>query len=116
MLGLAPPMSRGPLILDRARLKRLVPAILAAELLSVLFLRARGYRVGRRTIVRCRQGHLFTTIWIPLASFKAIRLGTWRFQRCPVGDHWSLVSRVWEAELTEDERRAAAEHRDARIP
>lgn len=26
-------------------------------------------------IVRCRQGHLLETIWVPLASIKAVRLG-----------------------------------------
>jgi hypothetical protein len=67
-------------------------------------------------IVRCRQGHLFTTIWIPLASFKAIRLGSVRLQRCPVGHHWSLVSPVRASELTDEERSFAAEHCDVRIP
>jgi hypothetical protein len=36
-------------------------------------------------IVRCSKGHLFTTIWVPLASFKAVRLGSRRYQRCPGG-------------------------------
>lgn len=42
--------------------------------------------------VRCRAGHLFTTIWIPLASLKAARLGGQHFQRCPVGHHWTTVA------------------------
>lgn len=67
-------------------------------------------------VVRCRQGHLFTTIWIPGASLKSVRLGWYRFQRCPVGGHWSLVRPVREADLDDDERRSAAEHRDLRIP
>jgi len=25
----------------------------------------RGYPIGGRLVVRCRQGHLFTTLWIP---------------------------------------------------
>ena len=29
---------------------------------------------GRNVVVRCRQGHLFTTIWIPGGSLKALRL------------------------------------------
>ena len=62
-----------------------------------------------------RRGHLFTTIWIP-GALKAVRLGWWRFQRCPVGGHWSLVAPVREADLTEDERRVARENRDVRIP
>lgn len=75
-----------------------------------------GYKIGGNTIVRCRQGHLFTTIWIPGASLKALRLGPARWQRCPVGKHWSLVTPVKEADLTDEERRSAAEHRDVRIP
>lgn len=52
------------------------------------------YRLGRQSIVVCRQGHLFSTIWIPYASLKAVRLGPWRFQWCPVGRHWTLVRLV----------------------
>ena len=67
-------------------------------------------------MVRCRSGHLFTTIWIPGASLKSIRVGWWRFQRCPVGRHWSWVTPIQESTLTEDERRGAREHRDTSIP
>jgi hypothetical protein len=78
--------------------------------------RRRGHLLGANTVVRCRSGHLFTTIWIPGASLKAIRLGWWRFQRCPVGDHWTLVTPVKVSDLTQDEARIASEHRDVRIP
>jgi hypothetical protein len=44
--------------------------------------------------VRCREGHVFTTIWIPGGSLKAVRLGRWRWQRCPVGHHWTWVRRI----------------------
>src|SRR5262245_45703400 len=67
--------------------------------------RRRGYQIGGNTVVRCRQGHVFTTVWIPGVSFKALRLGWWRFQRCPVGSHWSLVAPVRDADLTDWERR-----------
>lgn len=79
-------------------------------------LRVRTGRVGGRIIVRCRQGHLFSTIWIPGASLKSVRLGLWRFQRCPVGNHWSLVEPVNPAELSEEELASAREHQDTRIP
>jgi hypothetical protein len=79
-------------------------------------LRRRGYRLGGNVIVRCRSGHLFTTIWIPLASVKAARLGLWRFQRCPVGRHWSVVTPVRESMLTPEELREAQAARDVRIP
>lgn len=73
-------------------------------------------RVAGNVIVRCRAGHLFTTIWIPGASVKSLRLGPWRVQRCPVGHHWSLVTPVRESDLTETEQKDAAEQRDVRIP
>jgi hypothetical protein len=79
-----------------------------------LWLRTR--RVGGNIIVRCREGHLFTTIWIPAASVKALRLGLWRYQYCPVGRHWSLVSPVNAADLTDKQRKAARKHRDIRLP
>jgi hypothetical protein len=73
-------------------------------------------RVGGNVIVRCRDGHLFTTIWIPGASVKAFRLGRWRYQRCPVGNHWSLVTPVRESELTDEEHELAHSRRDIRLP
>jgi hypothetical protein len=76
----------------------------------------RGQRPGRDVIVRCREGHLFTTIWIPVASVKSLRLGLWRFQRCPVGGHWSFVTPVKMSELSDEERAAALEVRDLPIP
>jgi hypothetical protein len=75
-----------------------------------------GYRVGRDVVVRCREGHLFTTTWIPLMSLKAIRLGFFRFQYCPVGNHLTLVVLVRDSDLTNEERRIAARHRDTEIP
>jgi hypothetical protein len=78
--------------------------------------RKRGYKLGPNTVVRCRKGHLFTTIWIPGASFKSVRLGTSRFQHCPVGKHWTLVKPVKEAELTDEDRAIAAQTRDVRVP
>jgi hypothetical protein len=88
----------------------------AAIILSIIVARLLGYGMGGNTVVRCRRGHLFTTIWIPGGSLKAVRLGWARFQWCPVGRHWSIVTPVKEADLTEDQRRFAREHRDFRIP
>jgi hypothetical protein len=78
--------------------------------------RRRGSLFSVDTVVRCRRGHLSTTWWIPGVSIKAIRLGWWRFQRCPVGPHWSLVTPVWASDLTGAERESAALHHDVRIP
>lgn len=79
-------------------------------------MKLRGYPVGGNLVVRCRKGHLFTTLWIPGASLKSLRFGWWRVQRCPVGNHWSFVTPVKESELTDDEKRVARERKDTWIP
>jgi hypothetical protein len=81
---------------------------------SVLWMRAG--RPGGNVVVRCRRGHVYTTLWIPAISVKSLRLAWWRLQRCPIGHHWSLVTPVRESQLTDDERRFAREHHDIRIP
>jgi hypothetical protein len=88
----------------------------AATLLEPVAMLLRGYPIGGNLVVRCRKGHLFTTIWIPGASLKAVRLAWWRLQWCPVGKHWSIVTPVKDSELTEAERRTASDHNDLRIP
>jgi hypothetical protein len=75
-----------------------------------------GYRPAGEVVVRCRDGHLFTTIWIPLVSFKAIRLGFVRFQHCPVGGHWSFVVPVPDSELTDRQRWIADRYHDGPVP
>lgn len=93
-------------------------AVVAASVLAAATVVARlmGYGIGGNTVVRCRKGHLFTTLWIPGVKLKAIDLGVARFQHCPVGRHWTLVVPVRAADLTDDERRDAAAHHDVRIP
>jgi hypothetical protein len=101
----------------RQKRRRRALIIAASTVLGDLaFLRARGYGLGGNVVVRCKDDHLFTTLWIPAASLKSLRLGPWRFQRCPVGSHWSLVTPVNPVDLTEEERRRASENRDIRIP
>jgi hypothetical protein len=102
--------------MSRRKRRRLLVTLILVDFVAAIIARRRGYGIGGNTLVRCRQGHLFTTIWIPGASLKAIRLGWWRIQRCPVGPHWSIVVPVRAADLTEDERHAADETRDVRIP
>ena len=79
-------------------------------------MKLRGYPLGGKLIVRCRRGHLFTTIWIPGASLKAIRLLWARVQYCPVGRHWSVVVPVRESELGEDEKAVARGREDIPLP
>jgi hypothetical protein len=93
-----------------------VVSIAAAVFFESAALWARSGRLGGDVIVRCREGHLFTTIWIPAASVKSLRLGFWRVQSCPVGRHWTVVTPVREADLGNQERRTASEHHDIRIP
>lgn len=100
-------------------MKRLLrPLIVAASVaaLGTVVARSLGYKVGGNTVVRCRQGHLFTTLWIPGVKLKAIDLGIARLQHCPVGHHWTLVVPVRDADLADEERQTAAGHRDIRIP
>jgi len=106
-------MSSAPKTRVRKRAGRIAVVAMVFEAAG-LWLRTR--RIGGNVIVRCRAGHLFTTIWIPAASVKALRLGLWRVQRCPVGQHWSLVTPVNERDLSGAERRSARRHHDIRLP
>ena len=47
-----------------------------------------------RVVVQCSQGHHFSTVWVPFASFKAVRLGRSRYQRCPECGRFRLVRRA----------------------
>jgi hypothetical protein len=84
------------LVLTDARLE------LIGVLVLLLIIVAGGYALLRRlsqvnapeVIVRCREGHVFRTAWIPGVSFNAIRLGPVRWQYCPVGSHWTLVAPI----------------------
>jgi hypothetical protein len=87
-----------------------------AAVLEALPLWLRTHRLGGEVIVRCRDGHFFSTMWIPGASAKSLRLGLWRVQRCPVGHHWTIVTPVRETDLSKRERRAARARHDIRIP
>ena len=96
--------------------RKVLAALVVLNVVGTIVARVLGYRVGGKTVVRCRRGHLFTTIWIPGASIKSIRLGWWRIQRCPVGRHWSIVVPVKETDLTSRERRRAREIQGVPVP
>src|SRR6478735_9730948 len=100
----------------KQRRRRRRPFVIGAAflLIETIGLRRKTGRMAGTVIVRCRAGHLFTTIWIPGASLKSLRLGWWRFQRCPVGRHWTLGTAVRESELGESDRAAADQVHDAR--
>jgi hypothetical protein len=101
---------------QRPRRRRAPVVALAFTVAEAVALWLRTGRFGGNVAVRCRSGHVFTTIWLPGVSLKSIRLGWWRIQRCPVGRHWALVSPVRESELSLRERLSARRHQDLRIP
>jgi hypothetical protein len=94
------------------------PVLIAVGVIAgaTLIGRRLGYNLGPNTVVRCRKGHLFTTIWIPGVNLKEVDLIVARIQRCPVGKYWSLVVPVKEKDLTEEERQSAREDHDIPIP
>lgn len=67
-------------------------------------------------VVKCSEGHLYTTMWVPMVSLKALRFGQQRFQYCPIDKHWSWVERVDEAKLPTEELKEAMAHHDINIP
>jgi hypothetical protein len=100
-----------------AESRAITAVVVLVLVLFTLWARRQGYKgMGGNTIVRCRDGHLYTTIWIPGASVKSLKLGMARYQYCPVGKHWSLVTPVKDAELSDEERAAAAATHDVRVP
>lgn len=100
----------------RGRHRKRFAIIVAAALAEVIPVWRRGYGVGGNVVVRCHKGHLFTTIWVPGASVKSIRLGPRRVQWCPVGRHWSLVTLVDKSDLSARQLRSARAHKDVRVP
>jgi hypothetical protein len=100
----------------RKRRLSVTAVVIAGYVVGTIVATRAGYQVGRNSFVRCRAGHLFTTTWIPGGSVKAIRLGLWRIQWCPVGRHVDLVRLVKPAELSESERASALAHHDLLVP
>jgi hypothetical protein len=77
----------------------LLVVVLVIILLSRTMRRS-GYDVGRRSIMKCREDHLFVATLIPGVSFVSLRLGpTARYRHCPVGHHFSLCIAQRRADL-----------------
>ena len=91
-------------------------AVAATYVAGTLAARRMGYRFGRDVVVKCHAGHVFSTIWIPAVSVKAVRLGLWRVQWCPVGKHVALVHPVRDVDLTQETRDLAAASHDISVP
>ncbi len=94
----------------------MLAVVVVAYVVGTIIATRQGYSFGKNAIVRCRKGHLFSTVWIPGASVKALRLGFWRVQWCPVGRHVDLVHPVKGADLTAAERSSALAHHDVLVP
>lgn len=69
-----------------------------------------------RTIVRCSEGGLYSTIWWKWGSLKAVRLGPLRVQRCPIHHRWEKPRRANIDELTATELAAARSVVDTALP
>lgn len=99
--------------------KRALKLLLVAAATAVggtILGRLLGYDIGMNTPVRCREGHLYSTIWIPGVKLKGLDFGIARFQHCPVGHHWSLVVPVRRASLSSEEAALSASRHDIAIP
>ncbi len=68
------------------------------------------------TPVRCSKDHVYTSIWVPLASFKSLRVGWRRWQRCPVGKHWAMTYRLDQESAPPELLTQAAAVHDWHIP
>jgi hypothetical protein len=101
---------------QRKRRLAVFAAIAAVYAAGTVIAVRQGYAFGRDTVVRCRRGHLFTTVWIPGASVKSLRLGFWRVQWCPVGRHVDLVQPVKDSALSDADRAFALAHHDTPLP
>ena len=101
-----------------SRRRTITPVVVVVGVIAGGTVAARllGYKLGGNVIVRCRQGHVYSTIWIPGVKLKGLDLVVARIQRCPVGKHLSLVVPVREADLTEGERQFARARHDLPIP
>jgi hypothetical protein len=108
--------SSRPTFTGQHKSRRGLLVVIGVTVVATLLARRLGYKLGGNVVVRCRSGHLFTTIWILGVKLKALDLGVARLQRCPVGKHWSLVTPVRDSDLTDEERDFARAYRDVRIP
>jgi hypothetical protein len=83
-----------------------------AFVLGALIARRKGFTKQGDVVVRCRRGHLFTTVWTSRLSKSRLDLGFARIQRCPQGNHLTIVTPVDGATLTKEEKKQAKQLRD----
>jgi hypothetical protein len=90
----------------------IVVVAILAFVAGALIARRKGYNRPGEVVARCRRGHLFTTVWSAKASGRRVDLGWARIQRCPVGDHLTIVFPVRNTDLTAEQRKEARKYRD----
>jgi hypothetical protein len=88
-----------------------VAAVLAFGAGAIIARRKTRAHLGR-TAARCRQGHLFTTIWGVKGAHRVTDFGWMRLQRCPVDGRLTLVYPVDESTLTREEKKLAKQVQD----
>jgi hypothetical protein len=67
-----------------------------------------------RVVVQCTMGHLFSTEWVNFVSFKAVRLGRRRYQRCPECGRFRMVEKVSRQNVGEARYREAMRNFDGK--
>jgi hypothetical protein len=73
----------------------------------------KGYKNGGEVVARCRQGHLFMTVWVDRFSWHRLDVGFAKIQRCPVGDHLTVVRPVETSALSAEDKKSAKQTRDS---
>jgi hypothetical protein len=95
-------------------MRRLPQAFAATAALAaggILVGRVLGYKLGPHAVVRCRSGHVFETAWYPGVKLNRLDFVVARVQRCPVGNHLSVVVPIRTKDLSVADRRAASSRR-----
>ncbi|MFF4356062.1 hypothetical protein [Streptomyces sp. NPDC001604] len=67
-----------------------------------------------RVVVQCTAGHLFSTEWVDFVSFKAVRLGRKRYQRCPECGRFRMVEKASRQSLGDARHREAMQRFDGK--
>ncbi len=91
----------------------IVVAAFLAFVVGAVVAHRKGFKQDGEVAARCSQGHLFMTVWVDRWTWKRLDVGFLKIQRCPVGDHWSVVRPLEMSSLTADEKKLAKQTHDA---
>lgn len=94
----------------------IVAAAIIAFAVGAMVASRKGYKEGGEVVARCGRGHVFTTVWVDRFTYRRVDLGFAKIQRCPVGDHLTVVRPVDMSELTPEEKKQAKLVRDGVPP